>query len=168
MSRLLIPGSSAPSNLHLRPDQVKIPLEGSVYEFCQRLREEVTDGDKLFIVIHEGNPKPFVIMERVDFGPDPGDRYVMRTAELDQRLITHLQRIRHIPLTARLAEAERVNAAYEKAHREAEQDEYYERVGGPMLRELDRNGFVAGGRGVSYPKRGPRAKRRTAAGAALP
>jgi hypothetical protein len=152
---LIIPASARPSNLHLAPHQVRFELDGETLHWLEHLPEEVQDGDRLFVVIHEDHPEPFVVMEHADDGTD---MFVLRTDRLDAKTYETLRRARFIPLHKRLAAFEKEEAKHQADQKQHELDELYERIGGPMYRELHRNGF-AHGRAESFPKRGPKAKK---------
>lgn len=162
---LTIPGTHAPTNLHLTPDQINWQLDGDTVEWLRHLPEEVERGEKLYVLYHKGQPEPYVIMEADCLDHDSGryvDMFVMRTDHLGSDTYLRLRRARKVPLLKRLEWAEKENQAHEMAEKQRLKEEMYETLGGPMLRELDRNGFLPGPRGTSYPKRGPAHRRATA------
>jgi hypothetical protein len=83
---------------------------------------------------------------------DRVERLVYRTTALDGRVIERLQFLLHVPFAERLAEAEKIEKKAEEERKEAEHAELYERIGGPMLPDLERCGFIQ--RPKSYAKRG--------------
>ena len=145
----------APENLLLSGGQKSMLVESDVFDICERVREI---DPNLFIVtldhpVHE--PYRFAVMENC---PDNCARMVKRYEELDARVIDDLRYFAAKPLPERLREIER-NEDKEKAEmHERELEEMYDAFGGAMWSQLDHDGFIAGGRGVSYAKRGVKSK----------
>lgn len=157
---LVIPGMARPSNLHLSPEQVKsVELDADAYDWMKRLPEEVIGGERLFVVIHEDHPRPYVIMEHAD---DGSDMFVLRTDHLGADTLETLRRAVKIPLHQRLAEFEKAEAKAEQERQEAEHADLYERIGGPLYRDLHRYGF-AHGRAESFRPMNATARRSRAA-----
>jgi len=151
-----IPASVVAGVLRLRPDQLNYNLDGDTLAWLEKLPEAVEDGDKLFVVLHEDQEKPFYIMQTQDDGQVS---LLWRTDHLGEDTYTALRRMRFIPLSKRLDEIERQEAKDEAAAKEAEMEELYERIGGPMYHMLHRYGFAHGGKAVNAPLRNPTAKR---------
>jgi hypothetical protein len=144
---VIIPGSSRPSNLHFHDGVTVRMVDSDVYRICDRVKEI---SDRLFIVVaSEGAKHAFIIMEHCDDGVD---RRVYRTNELDGRVIEKLRKMMHMPLDERVRVLEKEEAANEAARKEAEFEELYERLGGPLRYQLWHDGFIDH-RDKSYPKR---------------
>jgi hypothetical protein len=125
-------------------------VDSDVFNICERVKEI---SPNLHIVVADP-PRPdgknFIIMEETA----PGDwMSVARYEALDNRVITHLEKMKRIPLHDRLAKLEKEEEDWEKKSAEDSLDELYERMGGPMWTQLEHDGFVDS-RGVSYPKKG--------------
>lgn len=82
---------------------------------------------------------------------DGVERLVFRTAELDARILEHVQYLLHVPFEHRFAEAEAREVKIEAERKENELNELYENIGGPMRIDLERCGFAD--RPESYAKR---------------
>lgn len=140
-----------------RPDNLRVPdgarahlVESDVYKICERLKEidpnlylyaldpPVTFGDKTY---------RWSVNE---FCADRVERLVGRFEFLDARIIEHIQYLAHVPFAQRFKEAERVADKLEQDHKERELEELYETMGGPMLRQLEHDGFIM--RPTSYRK----------------
>lgn len=91
---------------------------------------------------------------------DGVERFVLRTEALDGRVIERCERMLRIPFETRFAELEKQEATWAKEDREAALDQLYEDMGGEMLIQLDRCGFIQ--RPTSFPKRNPTARRHRA------
>lgn len=145
---VIIPGAAAPNNLQFQG--VAHVVDSDVYNICDRVKEI---SPRLHIVVADP-PRPdgknFIVMEE----SKPGDwMCVARYEALDDRVIKHLQELRAVPLQDRLAKLEKEEAEWEKKSQEDAADELYERMGGPMWTQLEKDGFVDS-RGVSYAKKG--------------
>lgn len=88
---------------------------------------------------------------------DGQERLVMRCAQLDGRVIQDCERMLRVPFGARLDEAEKIERKWAEEEKQRQLDELYERMGGNMLVQLDRCGFVD--RPVSHAKMNPTALR---------
>ncbi|MGZ6570468.1 MAG: hypothetical protein ACXVHB_05935 [Solirubrobacteraceae bacterium] len=133
-------------------------VTSDVFHIAERLQEVDT---RLFIQafdepIHwHGRTYNFAVVEWV---PErQRDELVMRVKDLDGRVIQAVERMRRIPFAKRFAEAEKLEAKWEAEAKERKLNELYERMGGNMLAQLDRCGFVQ--RPQSYAKRNPTARR---------
>lgn len=146
-SSLLLPTGEVPSNLHLDPSVRRRFVDNDVFHICDRIAEV---SRRLFIEeFVDGDKRSYAIMEMCDDGVA---RLVFKTKVLDARVVSKVQYLLNVPFEKRFAEAERTEQEAEAARKDAELDALYERVGRPMLTELERCGFVD--RPVSYPKRG--------------
>lgn len=122
-------------------------IDNDVLGICKSLREI---NRALFIVVHERpDGKNFIVMERCQDGVD---RLVKRYAQLDGRVVRDMQYIQGVPLDKRMDALVEENEKYEAEEKEKQLDELYERMGGPMWHQLERDGFIDS-RGVSAPKR---------------
>lgn len=153
---LILPDSTRPTNLHLRPSVRVRHIDSDLFDVCQRVRG--ISEDLYLVEMSEGDEYAFAVMERC---ADGIDRLVFKTAELDARVLEKLRYLMAKPLPERLAEIEKMEYKHERDEEEAEHERLYETLGGPMLRELDRNGFLGAPRGTSYAKRGVYANQRT-------
>lgn len=129
-----------------------------MYGICRRIKEEIEGGDRLKIIMlsnpHTGE-YDYTIMETCDDGVErlvlkcgPGHRI----NALDGRVIEKLKWMLKKPLQARIDEFEAWEDEVKAAQRELEKEELYERIGRPMLTDLEKCGFIT--RPVSYPKKG--------------
>lgn len=135
-----------PSNLHLRPDQIRWELDSDTVQWLEHLPGAVEDGDRLFVVIHEDHEKPFCIMEAADDGTA---MLVWRTDHLGEDTYTNLRRMRHVPLHKRLDEIEKQEEKDAAAKKQDELDDLWERIGGPMYHDLHRYGFAHGAKSTN-------------------
>ncbi len=143
----MVPGSSAPSNLVLAEGVRAAMVEGDVFNICERIKEV---DPSLFIIQLENDAKgcAYAIMERC---ADGTDRLVYKTRELDQRIIDKCMYLKHVPFEHR---AEKIMAevdAEEELRKQEEAEQFYERLGGPMLSQFAHDGFIDS-RNVSHPK----------------
>ncbi len=112
------------------PDNVKIAgvnpralkmVESDVFNIAQRVKEI---DPHLYIVIHDGHPEPFVVMEHA---LDGTERMVSRYAALNQQILEDLRRMINVPFEQRFAETTKridaENKAAEDAWMESEQHE---------------------------------------------
>lgn len=88
---------------------------------------------------------------------DGVERLVMRSETLDGRVIQRCERMLRVPFEKRLAELEKREDKWAEEDKQYQLDLLYERMGGDMLVQLDRCGFVD--RPVSFAKRNPTARR---------
>lgn len=157
---LALPEGYAPSNLHLAPSVQTRFVDSDMFDICKRLAHL---DRRLFIVqLEETDPKllrearktgklpvTYVIMER---GLDGGAYMVLKTKELDARVLERIQYLMRVPLDKRFEEAERLEA---KAKADMERDGIeaaYERMGQDFRHQLKKDGFIVGG--PSYPTKG--------------
>ena len=139
-----------PSNLSLDPSVRAGLVESDMYNICERIKE--LDPNLKIIHLIDGETQSFVIMET---GRDGKEYYVMKTSELDGRVLEKLRYLLHVPFEDRIKALEKGNEEFEKKAHEDALDELYERVGRPMWTTLEKTGFID--RPVSYPK-APRRK----------
>ncbi len=152
---LILPHTVKPLNLSLPPSAKVTSVDGDLYNICERIREI---DPSLRVVLLEHDPTDtwsYAIMEDC---ADGECRLVFKVKELDARVVTKLQRMMKIPFAQRYAEAEAECFKFEAEEHERSLEELYEKIGGPMLRELEQCGFIDG-RGVSYAKRNRAARR---------
>lgn len=137
MSGFMIPGCAAPNNLHYGSNVKASLVESDVYNICERLRE--IDPSLFIIALTEGDKSAFVVMERCQDGVE---RLVAKFKKLDQRVLEKCERLKAIPFEQRFKVIEEQIDQEEQEQREAELDELYEKVGAPMLRDLERTNFI--------------------------
>lgn len=137
MSGFVIPGSAAPNNLHFGPNVKATLVEQDVYNICERLQE--VDPALFIIAVEDDKDCAFVIMEHC---ADGTDRLVWKAKELDPRVVEKAERLRSIPFEHRFKAIEEQIDKDEAEQRELEHEELYEKLGAPMLRELERTNFI--------------------------
>lgn len=98
MSDMLIP---RPANLTVHGDKALAPVDGDVFNICNRIKEI---DSRLRIVLHEGHQKPWVVLEMC---ADGEERFVSRYEELDSRILTDLQRMLAVPFMERVEKLSR-------------------------------------------------------------
>lgn len=150
MADLVLPHGTVPSNLMMPPDRRHVMVETDVFNICQRVREI---DPNLKIIWFDREKDPYVVMET---SIDGIERWVCATDALDERLLRKLQHMIGVPFEKRFEEAEKANEAFEKATREREFEELYERMARPMWTQLEHDGFIQ--RPVSYAKKGVRSE----------
>lgn len=158
---IIVPASTVAGALRLRPDQLHYELDGDALQWLKTLPEAVEDGDKLYVVIHEDQEKPYYIMQIQEDGTHS---LLWRTDHLGEDTYTALRRMRFIPINKRLDEIERQEEKDALDQAEAEREDLYERIGGPMYHMLHRYGFSHGGKAMNAPLRNPTARRARAHG----
>lgn len=143
-----------PNNLSLPPGVAAAYCDGDMYNICARVAEI---SSRLSVVALQGQEDKFthIIVEE---GPDGVERMVFRVGpaaqikELDGRVIDKLKELFSVDFKERIRRLEEENDRFEKAYKEQQAEELYERMGRPMWTELERCGFIQ--RPVSYPKTG--------------
>lgn len=120
-----------------------------MFDICKRIQE--VDKRLFIITLPEDEQYNFAIMEQVN----PSEAHLVKKyAELDARVISDVQYMQSIPLNERVKVMEReIDAANDKFE-DDKMEELYENMGRAMWTQLDHDGFIAGGRAVSYAKRG--------------
>lgn len=151
MSDLLV--AATPDNY--RSDFGSLQVEGDVYGICDRLAELSTKtfGNKHRLVLRDRKDEPgrrYVVSE---IGEDGVERWVKGFDRIDGHVIESLEYMLHVPFEKRFAEAEALEAKTKADAEEETLDNYAEMVGLPMLRDLERTGFIQ--RRTSYSKSGP-------------
>lgn len=147
---LTLPNGTRPSNLHLSAEMRHAYVDGDLYNICERIKEI---DPRLYIVdLHKSDQFVYAIMEGEC--QDGFDHVIFKVRELDDRVLKRLRYLMALPLKVRLAIAEKEEHVFAEQAREAEMEELYERIGRPMWTDMDKCGFIPGGRGVSYPKSG--------------
>ena len=136
--------AGAPSNLRSSFGHL---VESDVFDICKRIKE--IDPNLLVYVMPEASRKRWSIVENCRDGVE---RFVFHTDELDGRVIEKLQYLLRVPFSERFDAAERLEAKAQEEQKQRELDQLYETIGAPMLRDLDRCGFIQ--RPRSYAKRG--------------
>lgn len=126
-------------------------VTSDVFHISERLQEV---DKRLFVEAFDepiewhGRTYNFAIVEYV---PEKQEtELVMRVEHLDARVIDRVERMRRIPFAARFAAAEAAEAKWAEEDKQRQLDELYENMGGNMLIQLDRCGFID--RPVSYAK----------------
>ena len=149
-----------------RPDNVRgrfgSYVTNDLYHIAERLQEIEGGRGRLYIEAFDeplewqGRTYNFAVTEYV---PEltPPERLVMRVEHLDGRVIERVERMRRIPFHKRFAEAEKLEAKWAEEYKQEQLNNLYERMGGNMLIQLDRCGFVQ--RPVSFAKRNATARR---------
>lgn len=155
-TNLVLPTGVVPTNLHLRPSVKRRYVDGDLYGICNRMKQ--IDPNLYAVELEDGQDHAYAIMEHCIDGTD---RLIFKVAELDARVLAKLEYLMARPLADRLDLIERDEHKYEADQKEEELERLYETLGGPMLRDLDRLGFMGGPRSSSYAKRGVYANRRT-------
>lgn len=144
-----IPGCAVPNNLHLDPSLKIALVDGDLYGICDRIKEEVSPDLYIVQAIDDEQGKcSYTVMEKCEDGTD---RLVFKADEIDQRIIEKLKYMLDVPFEQRwqkIADEIDANEAQRKAD---DSEEFYERMGAPMLAELGRTGFIQ--RKESYRKR---------------
>lgn len=159
---LILPRLATPSNLHIPGDMQVDVLESDMYDICNRIKDEVEGGDRLFInVLKQGDKVAYAIMERTD---DRGDMLVMKVGPsydidaLDARVLTKLRYMLSKPLAQRYRELElEQERAAAREHQEY-LERMWEEIGGPMRHDLYNCGFIDS-LGVSAPLNNRAARR---------
>lgn len=150
MSLLDLPAGLAPSNLHLRPSARAKFVSGDVLDISKRLAE-VSPNLYLVELSEDGRDQAaWCVMEHC---ADGVQRMVKKYQELDQRMLTDVQRMLSIPLEHRAAAAQADIDAENAKLDDDNLEMRYEQLGHAFRRQLWHDGFIEH-RGVSYPTRG--------------
>lgn len=145
---LVVPGSAAPTNLHLAGNVSKKIVDSDLYDISGRIAEI---SPRLHIwELDDGTSHAFAINELCEDGVS---RLVFRVKELDARVVQKLQYLFSKPLSERYAELERQEHKMQEEIEEETWERIWERLGEPMHYQLEKDGFI-NSRGKSYPKRG--------------
>lgn len=116
-----------------------------MFNICERIKE--IDPSLAIIQLDDGDRCSYAVMERC---ADGVERLVSKHKELDQRIIDKMMELRAIPFEQRFTAIEAQVDREEEEQKERDFEELYERLGGPMLSELEKTGFID--RATSYPK----------------
>jgi hypothetical protein len=169
MSELLINLADAPDNLQSGVHTRSYVIDSDMYNICNRIREEVEGGDRLYIVINErGDTCDYTVMENTH----DGSKIVMKCGPgwpidaLDARVIERLRYMLHVPFSERLKIVEKENVEYEKRCHDEVLENMYERFGGQMRWDLLNCGFTES-TGVSLPLTNKNAMRHRRANAKI-
>lgn len=152
-STLLLPGGSAPSNLHLAEGVTARFVDSDMYSICDRLAELSPRLHVEELVDTATDSHSYSIMEECGDGVS---RLVFKTKELDARVVDKARYIMNVPFEQRFAEAERIEQENTAYQHEQEMERLYEQVGRPMLTQLAKDNFID--RSVSYPIVNPKRK----------
>lgn len=136
--------AGAPDNLRSHFGHL---VESDVFDICERIKE--IDKSLTVYLMPEASKKRFSIVELC---ADGVERFVFNTDELDARVLEKLRYLLRVPFIKRLDAAEKLEAKAEEDARNRKLDDLYENMGAPMLRDLERCGFIQ--RPRSYSKRG--------------
>lgn len=137
---------SAVSNLHLaRGVTATTFVEGDLYNICERIKE--VDPSLYVVQLSDDARCSFAIMEDCE---DGNQRLVCKCKELDQRIIDKMLYLKSVPFEKRFAEIEAEIEKEEEEREQYESDKLYETMGAPMLRELERTGFITRKSSPSY------------------
>lgn len=147
---LALPEGYAPSNLHLAPSVQTRFVDGDMFDICKRIAHVSRSLYIVQLTDRKGTDCTYVVMER---GLDGGSYMVLKTKELDARVIERVEYLLRVPFDKRFAEAEALERKAEADLRQAAIDETYERVGHAFQRQLWHDGFIEH-RKTSYPTKG--------------
>lgn len=143
------------------PDNLRVPpnlrgarmVQQDVFNICNRIKEI---DPNLYVVVHEGHPEPFVVMEQ---GRDGNVYFVSRYDHLEADILEDLQRMLRTPFKDRFnALAKKVDAeneANENAWMESEGHERFIHDFKKALVESNISDAIQG----SYSMRVPKNKR---------
>ena len=96
MSDLMLP---VPSNVRTRHQMASV--DADLYNIAERVKQL---DPNLVLLLHEGQAKPWVVMERCEDGVE---RMVKRYEELDSRIIEDLRYMLAVPLDERMKRLDR-------------------------------------------------------------
>jgi hypothetical protein len=113
-------------------------ITSDMYNISERLKEI---DPNLYVLLREDRAmgaKAFTIM----WSRETDDELVLTCRRLDARVIEHVQYLMKVPLERRFNEACKIIDKLEAEKAEDEKDELVEKLGLPMIRELQRCGFI--------------------------
>lgn len=145
---LLLPDRMAPSNLHLRDSVRTRFVTSDQFDIANRLK--ALSPNLYVLELSEGDKYAYNIMETAKDGTE---MLVLQVKELDGRVLDRLRYLMAVPLQQRLAILDAEGRKYEADAKEAELEELYETLGGPMAAQLYHDGFTTT-RPTSYAKSG--------------
>jgi hypothetical protein len=159
MTHILLPEGTRPTNLHLREGDRARLVSNDLYHIAERIREI---SPNLYILeldqdSAEGRKFGLAIMEH---STDGVDRLVFRVAlgDLDSRVLDRLRKLMSVDLHTRIAICDKEREKWEAEEHENSLEEAWEKMGGPMWVQLEKDGFIES-RGVSYNKLNKTARR---------
>lgn len=143
-SSLILPDGVRPSNLHLNPETDKVRfVSADMYQIAERIAEI---SPRLYLIelertSSEGSKFGYALMEKCDDGVD---RLHFRVAAdgLDGRVLERIRRNMALPLHERIELLDKEREKWERDQQEAAAEELWERLGGPMHRQLAHDGFI--------------------------
>ncbi len=133
--------------LHGTPDNMRLPgrLKGArmmtsdVFNVCEQIKQL---DPNLYVVLHEGHEKPFVVMEHCIDGQE---RMVKRYAELDSRILADLRKMITVPWSERYKQlAREIDAHNRKQEAAWEESEAHERFTFELGKALRESGIATG------------------------
>lgn len=149
MSALTLP---APSNLRVPRGTQTTLVESDVFNICERVKE-ISPSLYIFAIDPPQQKGDRTYRYAVcEHCADGVERLVIRVEELDARLIDNLRYMLAVPMSERLDRLEAQEREADEKRKEDQLSEMYERIGRPMLTDLEKCGFIT--RPVSYPKSG--------------
>jgi hypothetical protein len=135
-----------PANVNVEGRWRNAEVTSDVYNIADRLKEL---NDRLRINITEDTATGQWAYSIVEDTPE-GWQLVFRCRRLDARVVEHVRYLLKVPFAKRFDEAEKIVAKdAENAHNE-ELDALTENLGLPMIRDLERCGFLDGPRRQSF------------------
>lgn len=124
-----------PQNMKVAGGGTMTFVEGDVYNIAQRLQQV---DPSLFLYLHEGSPKPWVVVEKC---ADGVERFVKRYEELGGHIIEDLRYMLAVPFEQRMkrleAEADAVNEQLGRMS-----DEQFEKYADDFLRAGRKSGLL--------------------------
>lgn len=144
---LALPAGNAPSNLHLPDTATAALVESDMYNICERVKE-ISSNIHIWLLTDDAQ-YAYAVTEHCEDGVE---RLIFKIKELDARVLTRLKYLFSVPLVKRIELIDKENHRFERQERENQSDDLYERLGRPMLTQLEHDGFIQ--RNRSYPKLG--------------
>ena len=128
-------------------------VESDVYNVVNRIKEI---DPRLYVVLHEGDPKPWVVMEEC---ADGETRFVKRYDELTPAILDDLRYMLAVPFEKRIEMLQReADAANDAAKRHRESDEWQQFMW-DFRKTAYECGLVHDRNYISRPNKGDRRKR---------
>lgn len=148
---ILLPDGMRPLNLHLAPSTKTRYVENDVFHVADRLHDISPTLHIVQVEGHKGKDVQWLVTEEC---VDGAVRPVAYFDACDNRMVEKVLYVMSVPFSERLRLIEKENDKWEADEKERASEELYERLGRDMWSQLDHDGFIAGGRGISFPKRG--------------
>lgn len=105
-----------------KPENVKIKgatfVSSDLYDIAKRV---MALDPRLFIVYHQDQREPYVVMERCDDGVD---RFVKRFETLDARVLDALRYMLAVPFEERVKQIDKENKAANDAHDRISEEQF--------------------------------------------